>query len=74
MIKNRRKAEKEHMAVIEIEKIIKNMPTAFDNEKVIDEIRERIGACDGSRCKEYGLCDECRAEEAVKIIEKGGIK
>lgn len=57
----------------DISVILEEVKTTFDKEKVIEEIRKTVSTCDGEYCKEYSICDECRAEEAVKIVEKGGI-
>ena len=48
--------------------------TAFDKEKVIEEIRERVSDCYLEYCGKYNNCLQCRADEAVKIVEKGGIE
>ncbi len=48
-------------------------PTAFDKEKVIEEIREKVSDCYLEYCGKYNNCLQCRADEAVKIVEKGGL-
>ena len=53
----------EHEAVLKIREIIMNMPTAFDKEKVIEELKE-----------EGCIVDDDAGNRAVEIIEKGGIK
>lgn len=58
----------------ELEKVIEDQPTAFDKENVIEEIRERVGDCYLEYCGKYNNCLQCRADEAVKIVEKGGIE
>ncbi len=58
----------------DMKEIIRNQPAAFDKEKVIEEIRKQVGTCKCEHCEEYVDCDACRAEEAVKIVEKGGIE
>lgn len=52
---------------------IKNIPTAFDKEEVIEEIREEVSDCYLEYCGKYNNCLQCRADEAVKIVEKGGL-
>lgn len=53
----------EHEAVLKIREIIMNMPTAFDKEKVIEELKE-----------EGCIVDDDAGNRAVEIIEKGGIE
>lgn len=57
-----------------IRRIIKEMPTSFDKEKVIEQIREKVSDCYLEYCGKYNNCLQCRADEAVKIVEKGGIE
>ena len=57
-----------------VKTIIRNMPTAFDKENVIEEIREEVSDCYLEYCGKYNNCLQCRADEAVKIVEKGGIE
>lgn len=59
-------------------KILKNMPTAYDQEKVIEELsnlkldlidcNDLCGECIGTEC------DQCALEKAIKIVEKGGVE
>ena len=53
----------EHEAVLKIREIIMNMPTAFDKEKVIEELKE-----------EGCIIDDEAGNRAVEIVEKGGIE
>ena len=53
---------------------IDEVPVAFDKEKVIEQIRERVSDCYLEYCGKYNNCLQCRADEAVKIVEKGGIE
>ena len=62
------------LSIGEIASVIKSIPTAFDKEKVIEEIRERVSDCYLEYCGKYNNCLQCRADEAVKIVEKGGIE
>lgn len=55
-------------------RIIEEHPTAFDKEKVSEQIRERVSDCYLEYCGKYNNCLQCRADEAVKIVEKGGIE
>lgn len=54
----------EHKAVLKIREIIMNMPTAFDKEKVIDEILN----------VSHGYYNMETENEIVEIVEKGGIE
>ena len=56
------------------ETVVDEAPTAFDKEKVIEQIRERVSDCYLEYCGKYNNCLQCRADEAVKIVEKGGIE
>lgn len=55
--------------------IIENQPTAFNKEKVLDE----LGELTGEECTlhECGIrsekCKACIAKKAVEIVEKGGL-
>lgn len=71
-MKSRRYIDK---ALCEIfETVVDEAPTAFDKEKVIEQIRERVSDCYLEYCGKYNNCLQCRADEAVKIVEKGGIE
>lgn len=56
------------------ETVVDEAPTAFDKEKVIEEIREIVSDCYLEYCGKYNNCLQCRSDEAVKIVEKGGIE
>lgn len=53
---------------------VKNAPTAFDKEKVLDE----LGELTGEECTlhECGIrsekCKACIAKKAVEIVDRGG--
>ena len=50
--------------------IIKTMPTAFDKDKVIEELQEA-----GQSCNEANdICGAEAIEYAIGIVEKGGIE
>ena len=61
----------EHEAVLKIREIIMNMPTAFDKEKVIEELRNEIHLTvyDPMIAGRY-----IKKERAIDIVEKGGIE
>lgn len=64
------------LRVGEIASIIHGVPTAFNKEKVIEELyRYTAEECELHECgirSEY--CNVCMAKKAIEIIEKGGIK
>ena len=59
-----------------VRRIIKEMPTSFDKEKVIEELyRYTAEECELHECgirSEY--CNVCIAKKAIEIVEKGGIE
>ena len=62
----------EHEAVLKIREIIMNMPTAFDKEKVIEELTAGKFITIGGNT--VGESVNIRIDKAVEIIEKGGIE
>ena len=59
----------EHMTIIKIEEIIKNMPTAFDKEKVIEQIKN-----ERDEAKEYKQESAMIVHEIdIEIVGKGGL-
>ena len=56
--------------------LIKNRPTAFDKEKVIEELDNLTG--EECTLHECGIrserCKPCIAKKAIEIVEKGGIE
>ena len=62
------------LSIGEIASVIKSIPTAYDQENVIEQIREKVSDCYLEYCGKYNNCLQCRADEAVKIVEKGGIE
>ena len=63
----------EHKAVLKIREIIMNMPTAFDKEKVIDELEydKEMSAKYSTDLREQGHVEAF--DEAISIVKKGGI-
>ena len=57
----------------DISVILEEVKTAFDKERVIEEIREKVSDCYLEYCGKYNNCLQCRADEAVKLVEKGGL-
>ena len=73
----------EHKAVSKIWEIIVNMPTAFNKEKVINELREELNLSDAEkeRCARENPLQFDSAKgyangiaNAIEIVEKGGIE
>ena len=74
----------EHEAVLKIREIIMKMPTAFDKEKIIEELKswEKASHDAGIQStyaeldnKASGYYQESRAyHRAIEIVEKGGIE
>lgn len=62
----------EHEAVLKIREIIMNIPTAFDKEKVIEELTAGKFITIGGNT--VGESVNIRIDRAVEIVEKGGIK
>ena len=66
----------EHKAVLKIREIIMNMPTAFNKEKVIEQIK----VLSTGIILNTNICDDyaegyVRAEkDIIEIVEKGGIE
>ena len=63
----------EHEAVLKIREIIMNMPTAFDKEKVIEELEydKEVSAKYSTGLREQGHIEAF--DEAISIVKKGGI-
>lgn len=64
------------LTINQIIDFIENQPTAFDKEKVIEELyRYTAEECELHECgirSEY--CNVCMAKKAIEIVEKGGIE
>ena len=63
----------EHEAVLKIREIIMNMPTAFDKEKVVEELEydKEMSAKYSTGLREQGHIEAF--DEAISIVKKGGI-
>ena len=63
----------EHEAVLKIREIIMNMPTAFDKEKVIEELEydKEMSAKYSTGLRQHGHIEAF--DEAISIVKKGGI-
>lgn len=58
--------------------LIRRQPTAFDKEKVIEELnnlKDDLIDCNDlcGECVEIE-CDQCALEKAIELVEKGGIE
>ena len=51
--------------------ITRDLPTAYDVEKVIEQIKEQDGICTG--CRHTDECNECSIGEKITIVKGGGI-
>ena len=64
------------LTINQIIDFIEDQPTAFDKEKVIEELyRYTAEECELHECgirSEY--CSACMAKKAIEIVEKGGIE
>lgn len=63
------------LKISQIIDFIEDQPTAFDKEKVIEELyRYTAEECELHECgirSEY--CNVCMAKKAIEIVEKGGL-
>ena len=53
---------------------IQNMPTAYDVDKVVEEL-ERIRAkktCNKEKCDTKEICRICVVDDAIEIVKQGG--
>ena len=74
----------EHEAVLKIREIIMNMPTAFDKEKVIEDLNDWMKDAEkwAAKYDEVGDTDNMDLQDmaarcyknAIEIVEKGGIE
>lgn len=73
----------EYKAVLKIREIIMNMPTAFDKEKVIEELNKAMSSAqlaqsltgtDLVQCGTFLYGYYNGIEDAIEIVEKGGIE
>ena len=68
--------EKTDLSEEEIQTIIDDIPTAFDGDKVIKQLREKDSECEGTckYCQRYwcprALIDR---DDAIDIVKAGGI-
>lgn len=66
----------EHEAVLKIREIIMNMPTAFDKEKVIEQIKVLSTGIilNTNICDDYAEGYVRAAKDIIEIVKKGGIE
>lgn len=64
------------LSIKDVKDIIRKAPTAFDKEKVIEELDKLTG--EECTLHECGIrserCKPCIAKKAIEIVEKGGIE
>ena len=53
---------------------IEGQPTAYDVDKVVEQLKIEISDCMCWECDKNIDCDTCRAEKAVEIVKSGGIE
>lgn len=70
----------------ELREIIDNQPTAFDTEKVVEQLEERkeeVSGCFEVMCSDCKYTEECHEGEkdykvafdsAIDIVKKGGVE
>lgn len=77
-------SEREYNLLYMAIKGIKNEPSAFDMEKVIQQINDAImptqehrhkfcGTVEPEHCVKYENCEDCMAERMIEIVKKGGV-
>ena len=69
LIENLNKFAPEHYTAL-VNDLIMKQPTAFDREKVIEELQEAGQSCNDANDN----CGEEAIEYAIDIVEKGGIE
>lgn len=70
--------EKTDLSEEEIQTIIDDIPTAFDGDKVIEQLEEK-----DSDCEDFGTCNYCQRywcprtlidrDDAIEIVKAGGM-
>ena len=58
---------------MQFEKLIKEQPTAYDIDKVIEQLEEKSA----TYCREYGYAEDeniLYLPDVIEIVEKGGIE
>ena len=68
---------KVEISVLQLQRIInklKNIPTAYSVDKVVEEL-ERIRAkktCNKEKCDTKEICRICVVDDAIEIVKQGG--
>ena len=62
--------EREHLI-----KVIRNQPTAYDIDKVVEQLEEiRLNkTCNKEKCDAKELCRICVVDDAIEIVKQGGV-
>ena len=69
---------KVEISVLQLQRLInklKNIPTAYDPDKVVEEF-ERIRAkktCNKEKCDTKEICRICVVDDAIEIVKQGGV-
>ena len=71
-----KESESDKAWICAVRRMIKEHPTAFDKEKVIEELAKLTG--EECTLHECGIrserCKPCIAKKAIEIVKKGGIE
>lgn len=58
---------------VDVQNIIEVQPTAYNVDKVLEQIKELRNYCDKTDCKKCKYKDTCFDAEMEKIIKAGGV-
>lgn len=63
------------MMLYEIADMIEDAPTAYDVDKVVEQLEEiRVKkTCNKEKCDEKELCRICVVDDAIEIVKGGGV-
>lgn len=58
-----------------VKDVINNMPTAYDPDKVVEQLEEiRVKkTCNKEKCDTKELCRICVVDDAIEIVKAGGV-
>ena len=63
------------VSIKDVKTIIKEQPTAYDVDKVVEEF-EKIRAketCNKEKCDKKEICRICVVDDAIEIVKQGGV-
>lgn len=75
----------ENQRLYSISEEVKNLPTAYDVDKVLNQISDLVkpteqyrhnfcGTVTDEHCTKYDVCESCMAEQICKVVKSGGIE